>query len=787
MVQFTPFEDPKPKESMGEYFGYTKEPGVVGSNKVASSILEGINDFGSLAIKALDTTNKIRIDDELYSSIKGEKKANTDTGLDLLSDLTKPQASGSERYLQEQQYSEVPMITGPKAGGIQGTAMEPVPPSIEAGIDRMNKLSQATKQGKFDDISYYGNMQQIAQNLISRYPGYAQYITDKTAHFVGTDPANAQRTAVQATLAQLLNTKNSAADQWTKYVDAHSKYLGDEGTIKAAYGAVNDVNAQTNFRVQIGKAQATEHTTKLEDAELDRDIKLNKATSIDGERKVTNQLGRMVGTQMDTFIWNVGGRTGNMQDLRSVINRMQSQGDADPAALQMVGQAVGQMKDAFSKQADEWYRQKQYGAAIGPDGRQYFTKSPSEVLNDAAKWTEIKKSYMAMYDDIAAQAGAGNLHMATTAATTLAASATNEGLRLMNNDVMKQYSGLNAVLGPQAPKIIDQLETTNQWKGRSELVGFINQMNAKGVLALPNKWGGFMDTMQNYERAAIGDPKAEKDAPIELKRGTIENMKTMVTHPDMPLAERTRVAEYIANDQTITFVNTFKASDRPNAWAAIYAPDVSKAIKTTMSDATWQQYKSVGQQAFKEVFKAQIELLNKSAQAPGSANFTWNETTQQIDGNPDKRYRNNVVKTEVDRTIDNINTSLRTASSMLALDGQKIDQAWFKNMGINLEKTETPADHALKPLRMAGISPSGLASPTATKSSNAPVTSPEAPRATLNEFLATKSTGDQTPIYHGDTLVKNPQDVYKNAVEYKGEYFVRKDNKWFKIILPSTK
>lgn len=779
MVQFTPFEDPKPKESMGEYFGYTKEPGPVPSNKIASSILEGVSDFGSLAIKALDTTNKIRIDDALYSQIKTEKANNTNTGLSLLDDLTKP---------QEQQYSEVPMITGANAGGIQGKAMEPVPPSIEAGIDRMNKLSQATKQGKFDDISYYGNMQQIAQNLISRYPGYAQYITDKTAHFVGTDPANAQRTAVQATLAQLLNTKNSAADQWTKYVDAHSKYLGDEGTIKAAYGAINDPNAQTNFRVQIGKAQATEHNIKLDDAVLDREIKTGKVTTQRAEGVVNDRLGAMASTKLDTFIWNVGGRTGNMQDLRGIINKMQANGTPDPETLQVVGQAVGQLRDAFSKQADEWYRTKQYGAQVDPQGNPYFTESPSTILKDATKWAEIKKSYMSMFDDIAKQAGEGNLHMATTDATTIAATTNNAGLAILAHPVMKQYAAINTVAGQAGSKVIEQLESTNQWKGRSDLVTYLNQLNAKAVIAGADKWKGFMDSVKNYEQAAIADPKSEKEAPVEYKRATIDNMRKLVTSPNMPLEGRVKVAEYIANDQTVTFINTFKANDRPNAWAAIYAPDVTKAIKTTMSDTTWKQYRSVGEQAFGQVFQAQIDLLNKQAQPAGnSTNYRWNEDSQQIEPTNPKTYRNNVIKTEVDRTIDNINTSLRTASNVLAQDGEKITQEWLKKVGVNLEKRDTPADSALKPLRMAGISPSGLASPTATKSNNAPATSVEPPRGTLDEFLAKKSTGDQTPIYQGDTLVKNPQDVYRNAVEYKGEYFVRKDNKWFKIILPSSK
>jgi hypothetical protein len=776
MVQFTPFETPKPNSSMGEYFGYTKEPGAIPSNKVASSILEGVSDFGSLAIKALDTTNKIRIDDELSSTIRGEKKHNTDVGLDLLSDLTKP---------QEQQYADVPLVTGPKVGGVVGQAVEPIPPSIEAGIDRMNKLNQATKQGKFDDIAYYGNMQQIAQNLISRYPGYAQYITDKTAHFVGTDPANAQRNAVQSTLAQLLNTKNAAADQWTKFVDSHAKYLGDEGAVRAAYNAVNDPVAQNNFRVQIGKSQATEHNIKLDDATLERELKTGKVTTQRAEGVVNSRLGDMVSTKLDTFLWNVGGRTGNMQDLRNIISRMQATGAPDPETLQMVGQAVGQLKDAFSKQSDEWYRTKQYGEQIGPDGNRYFTDSPSTVLKDAGKWADIKKSYMAMFDDIATQAGTGNLHLATTDAATIAAMGPNQAMRLVANPVFKNYMGIEAGLKQSASAVINQLEQTNNWQGRTKLVDYLTTLNAKAIVSGTDKWKGYMDSVNNYEKAAAGDPTSPPEVPVEFKRAIIDNNRKMVINPDMPLESRTKVAEYIANDQTLTFINTFKDKDRPNAWAAIYAPDVGNAIKTTMSVDTWQRYRSLGEQAFKEVFKSQIDILNKSAQTPDKPNFRWNEETQQIEPNEAKLYRNRVVKTEVDRTIDNINTSLRTASNMLAQDGEKITQEWLQKVGVNLEKTDTPADHALKPLRMAGISPSGLASPTARNRNNAPVTSPEAPRGTLNEFLAKKSTGDQTPIYEGDTLVKNPQDVYRNAVEYKGEYFVRKDNKWFKIILPT--
>lgn len=785
MVQFTPFEDPKPKESMGEYFGYTKEPGAVPSNKVASSILEGINDFGSLAIKALDTTNKIRIDDELYGAIKGEKKANTDTGLDLLSDLTKP---------QEQQYAEVPLITGPNAGGIQGKAMEPVPPSIEAGIDRMNKLSQATKQGKFDDISYYGNMQQIAQNLISRYPGYAQYITDKTAHFVGTDPANAQRTAVQATLAQLLNTKNSAADQWTKYVDAHAKYLGDENAVRAAYAAGSDPVAQNNFRVQIGKAQTVEHNLTFNTAQMNAELTGSKVNEDRVMGDVHSALSGMSGHMADTFMWNVGGKKGNLTDLRNIIASMQASGNIDPEVLKQVGLAAGQMDDAFVKNATDWYNKKQYAAKQNADGSQYFTESAGSLLKNPTKWQEAVKSYSSIFKEIGTQAGAGNLSLASADATTLAAMGPNQALRLSASPVFQTYMGLEAGLKQSASAVINQMESTGSWQSRSELVNHISTLNSKAIAAGTDKWKGFMDTVKQYENTATGDRTAPPEAPVELKRKIIENTNKMVLRPDMPLEVRTKAAEYIANTQTVNFVNTFKAGDRANAWAAIYAPDVTKAIKTTMSDVTWKQYRSVGEQAFGQVFQAQIELLNKQAQPAGNAtNYRWNEDSQQIEPTNPKVYRNNVVKTEVDRTIDNINTSLRTASNLLAADGEKITQEWLKKVGVNLEKKDTPADSALKPLRMAGISPSGLASPTATKSNNAPVTSPEAPRGTLtatstqslDEFLAKKSTGDQTPIYHGDTLVKNPQDVYKNAVEYKGEYFVRKDNKWFKIILPS--
>jgi hypothetical protein len=245
MAPFTPYQNtPDPKE-----YGKPKEIDVGRNVSVAGTALGAAGSLLDAGIKVTDNLIKESADRQLFEEINLKKQQNIAENASILN----PQTPSTEN---NQDYSIV---------GDQPTP----PPAVAAADRRMGMIAQANRMGKYDDIQFYGEMQEITQRISSQYPGgYARWIQDRATHWIGRPAADAQRTAIQTTLSQLAATQKGDSEKWSNEMERdRALFRNPDGSFDArGYAAAlntTDPDARNNIRVHLGRQAFVEHNNKV--------------------------------------------------------------------------------------------------------------------------------------------------------------------------------------------------------------------------------------------------------------------------------------------------------------------------------------------------------------------------------------------------------------------------------------------------------------------------------------------------------------------------------------------
>lgn len=275
-----------------------------------TTIATGIEEAASL----YDTTEKSFLKDKVT------------TGVDKLRD------DYTDAYLgiRNQQQGLIP--DQPQTLAQADTA--PVPGGLQSGVNRIQQLgiAQAQNMGHVNDTLYTMNLNSLAKQLRSQYPGYKDYIDQQIQSVSGVDPAN----AVMKNLLEDINRNATNAKSERDKVSTMIRGAVEQGIPNAnVAAALWDAGRMT-------PDQAYSYIYKYSSKEWERKQEMSDRTNEQGRLSDVVTMAKQSfaktaanDTQSAIDITHIAGGTETAQGLIDVINKANTEGTkVDPVKLE---------------------------------------------------------------------------------------------------------------------------------------------------------------------------------------------------------------------------------------------------------------------------------------------------------------------------------------------------------------------------------------------------------------------------------------------------------------------
>lgn len=656
MAIFTPYTNP---QNAPNYLGLSKEIDVPKTTSTVASTIEGGAKVLDLGVRAVDDINKNQIDKKLFQDISTARDQSLTEGMQALNPQESPAASVTPD-------ANLEPLSSPN---------DNVPPAVFAAGKRVDTISQANRQGKMDDAQYYANMQAIVQNAAERNPGYARYIRDRATHWLGVDPATAQRAAIQRELAATQSEASRAANQWTNDVEKWMKYLGPEGT-RAALTFTSDPAKQAQVRAYVAGQMASEHQQDRYMKDLDAEMKVNGVNAERSRQTLSLATGQMTSRMMDGVLtgMSISGR-----DIQNRIAEFQRTGTKPSAdELSKLQMSFGQLEDAWERSFNEMVNAPRFNNGTASLGS---IMKPEEV-------SQVREQYRAMFAGMRRQLTEGKLTLASSQAEWIRVTKDNATASVLALPTMQKLAGIEGSLGQSATAVINNMFTQNKWADLTKLGSTLTNMTiVNGSAApLPNGVKTFTDVHAQATPGSTAKPAEVRAAIAATREGVLQN-----SGPEKNTGIAINWAKTIASGGTTDFFEQLSKKEQFDAFAQIAAPDISAKIKElSKSDPQlWNRYDRWMASTFQRLFNGYIDDVNRSSTFNERLNIKFNEVTKRIDYvDPRANLRGGNARSTGQgfEPIDRLNVGLGILKTHFQQTGEEMTEETLKKYGLDLTK-----------------------------------------------------------------------------------------------------
>jgi hypothetical protein len=681
------------------YVNLSKEPDNIKADTRKSSLLEGITTVGNNIVKAVDTYNKMSIDKELEDRINVEREESAEAGIGLLAGTNARTAAIPSQTATD---ATVP-IGGTEAADPLPDPLnlnpETVPPAVQRSLAQANKLAQANRMGRIDDVNYYGKMVSIVRDATLRNPGYVEYIREKATSILGTNPANALRTSVQASLNQL--AAGSKTDQWGNDVEKWLPILGGmtiNGRNGAEYALSPEVRGdpakQDNIRVIVGKQLAAQHQDKLRDDQVQSALRRGALAEKEAEAAVP-AIAFRVNQDIFTRTHLAGGAEKTGEDIFREIQRMAGKPLAPDVAAAFKN-GVLNMRTAAELKFNEEVQKFRYTDAQGrPASVQSLVKNNTAI-------NQYREEMLRVYDAAIKSIEQGNTVLAAASTSWVNAVGENVAAKLIMDKAFAKLVGLERLMKGSTAAVLNSAMIQNNWTELRDMGNTLNQFNTVDILT-----GGItslddFNTRYRDIRAAATPGTAAaawpKDPPASYVKGYVNMARSLITNKDVDPEDKVKVANVIINDGTAKVFDALSPQERIDLWATLNAPDVAFAFKQMQEfdDGVYQRYLNWTEATFKRISNAYIDDVNRAVVNSKGLNIEFKDgrlTYQEIAPRgrlPRMDAQGNRVNTlpindTAKDAIDRLNILFNIQNNVLKMEGGELDLTYLKKLGIKLD------------------------------------------------------------------------------------------------------
>lgn len=663
MAQFADYQKP---DQSPNYLGMSKEIDVPKIDNNIATTVRNVGQLGINAIGAVDEMNKDTIDKQLLAGINERRQEDIQTGMDVLSGNT----------------SSVPQNPDGSPN---------VPTAVEQGLRRAAHITQAKKMGKMADELYYGDMQGIAQGLITRYPPYERYIQDRMTHWLGTNAANAQRAAILATLRENFAEKNSELNKWTNFVRQNSEWFSDSnGQFNAAMftkaqNAFGNPKDMAEIESYVAKQQSHAKNLAVSNAELERLMKINAAGEADALKAYRAGVTSIFNDTTTKQSFTVAGMNfSNWKDIEEQMSMIKnSGGKVDQQFLVPFAQAIGQYHNAAEARMRDLARDPKF----------------MSLVQDPSKLEAIRNELLGNFKNMQAEVGAGNIRVGSMFMNTFEGMSNYDALKAIGEPALRRWNQYRQVAGPGASILLERELPLNQ-RMPTEVTERLKNINLLDIIS-----GGrvSLDTMtQQYNQVhGITGPLTPQQTAerVQYYNAAIDFAQRIVSNQEAPVSTRENAAMFIASTGNTSFLLKLPAEQQMNAWAKLADPRIAASVKSSVSPAQWREYTTWAQESFKSLMNAQISQINRGMDTAANLSLYLDDnnnlqfnTSGRDPGSLGQSRPGGVpagINQATIKSIQDINFGLDTYASILKLNGKKLDDRELAILGLKVQRPET--------------------------------------------------------------------------------------------------
>lgn len=596
-----------------------------------------------------------------------------------------------------------------------------IPKSVEVSARRLgNKVEGLTDRynnGDLQDSAYWTRVEAEIRAVRAQYPGYRDYIDEKTSQITGTTPANALRRALLQDVSDLFKKQNSASDKQTTFEHQNAEIIGQAMpnyfTLKAQgkappFAVMEDVVAQ--YKAQDAVYDRQKKQLGLKDA-------IGKDMIDDASSAIADRAGTIVTRRLNSAA-NMAGYT-NFQDFFTKMqSKVASGGVLTPQEIDGVRNGAAQLR--LGVQTDIQKELAQPWSEHDPKQRSFSTIMAKDPQRMKALMDEAMRPIDA-YEQAIINKDTGLL--GSLAASTKAMQDHDMGKAMRENDTFRKVIFANNALGPQAmPHLLmgdDGSSLVSDLHVALKNISFGN-ITKGDETSLSQAWKRGQDKKMDptYFRKTIDDSRnAVEKGDITTPQGktSVLNHANALFSPSFNFLER------------IT-----KPEDRNNVFTALTSPIMAKKMNhlrdTPEGQETWNNYQRWATNSWEAMTKVQIDTVQQGISDKDVTikydpkTFTFSATPNaRVGGGPIDNWIKDQFRTDYDTPINEVNKGLRNLAELYKANGNDPNSRIYEVVSSMLNQNAPKNKSFMEGLVEAVKAHTGENGPLAPKKTSTPV------------------------------------------------------------------
>lgn len=447
---------------------------------------------------------------------------------------------------------------------IQGAPGTTTPQEISRAFTELEGMSKAVAQGTMKDSHYWGRLNAVAKQLRSKYAGHRDFIDQKMASMVGTNPANALIRSLQSEAMEAQRKANSIQDKQEAFVTAAVKagnvspielqaYRG--GTV--TYPQLELMVTQRTFKQeQIKGEQQALNLRKAQGEAVDKD------TDEFWERSTAS----LTNAQFNDRMTALGGAFANVQERMKAMSQGRVQTPEEKQALSNAFvQLELEVENTLNKHANQ--------AWGGEDTRSFAQRLPQERIR---KTIDMHKSRIKAMRDAAEK---GDLSLLGQAKMVLEAAQTNNKIEAIQDKTIANLNTMRDLIGENTLAL--------SMSENPKLISRTKQAITSFVVSSSVATGTPLSEIVKEARAAGSDNVTEREANLTVGK--------ILADPKTTLQGARNIVSSFFGEANKDYLRTQPASERARTLADMTTPAAEARmwqLKEQADPNLWVQYKT---------------------------------------------------------------------------------------------------------------------------------------------------------------------------------------------------
>lgn len=315
---------------------------------------------------------------------------------------------------------------------IQGAPGTTTPQEITRAFNELEGMNKAVAQGTMKDSHYWGRLNAVAKQLRSKYAGHRDFIDQKMASMVGTNPANALIRSLQSEALEAQRKANSQADKEQAYFLAATKSGNASPALVEGYQ--NGRIPFNEFVLAVTRNAYSQDQIKAQQQALNLRKAQGEQVDKDTEELWERSTATKTNAEFNDRMTALGGAFANVRDRMVSMSQGRIQTPEEKQALSNAFiQLQLEVENSLNKHANQ--------AWDGDDARSFAQRLPQERIR---KTIDMHKARIKAMQDAAEK---GDLSLLGQTKLVLEAAQTNNKLEALKDKTLANINTMRDLVG----------------------------------------------------------------------------------------------------------------------------------------------------------------------------------------------------------------------------------------------------------------------------------------------------------------------------------------------------